>query len=87
VCIFEQLSALADTYHFEQTTSLASHGGTMQNLAELMQRLLEIQSGGRLKKPRADRGRQRFDGWSTDEAQSRLPRAEALQDLIFLMEC
>jgi len=48
---FDQLSALAATYHFCQPTSLASLGEVMENFAELMQRLLEIQSGGRQRSP------------------------------------
>jgi hypothetical protein len=40
----------------------------MQDLVELMQRLLEIQSGGRKRSPELDRGRRAIDGWSTDEA-------------------
>jgi hypothetical protein len=48
VSTLDQFSTLAATYHFWQTTSLASlEEVKMENLVELMQRLLEIQSGGR----------------------------------------
>ena len=35
----------------------------MENSTELMHRLPEIQSGGRLRKPKVDRGRQAIDIW------------------------
>jgi hypothetical protein len=47
---FDQLSALAATYHFCQP-ALPALEEVMENFAELMQRLLEIQSGGRQRSP------------------------------------
>jgi hypothetical protein len=44
---FDQLSALAATYHFCQPALEE----VMENFTELMQRLLEIQSGGRQRSP------------------------------------
>jgi hypothetical protein len=50
VSIFDQFSALASAYHFCQPAFPALEE-IMENLAELMQRLLEIQSGGRQRSP------------------------------------
>jgi hypothetical protein len=47
---FDQLSALATTYHFCQPSQPCGKE-IMENFAELMQRLLEIQSGGRQRSP------------------------------------
>jgi hypothetical protein len=47
---FDQFSALATTYHVCQP-ALPALEEVMENLAELMQRLLEIQSGGRQRSP------------------------------------
>ena len=47
---FEQFSAPDVTYHFSQPT-LPALEEVMENFAELMQRLLEIQSSGRQRSP------------------------------------
>jgi hypothetical protein len=47
LCPFDQFSALATTYH----VCLPALEEVMENLAELMQRLLEIQGGGRQRSP------------------------------------
>jgi hypothetical protein len=50
LCNFEQFSALASAYHLCQPAFPALEE-VMENLAELMQRLLEIQSSGRQRSP------------------------------------
>jgi hypothetical protein len=50
VSTFDQFSARAATYHLRQP-ALPALEEVMENFAELMQRLLEIQSGGRQRSP------------------------------------
>ena len=48
---FDQLSALAAPYHFANEPAFPALEEVMEDLAELMQRLLEIQSEGRQRSP------------------------------------
>jgi len=48
---FDQLSALVAIYYYFCQRALPALEEVMENFAELMQRLLEVQSGGRQRSP------------------------------------